>query len=411
MPHPPRKYSLEASQAFVETMALPPAGPGPLSGLRFAVKDVMDLAGYRTTFGHPDWARTHPPAVANAVCVDQLLGAGAQCVGKTITDELAFSLDGENFYYGTPLNPRAPDRVPGGSSSGSASAVACGLADFALGTDTAGSSRVPAANCGVFGLRPSHGFISTAGIPPFSPCFDTVGLLAGSAAILSRAASVLLAAPVPAQVEVGALHVITEAWELADDEVRAALAGPVQTLQNHFAGKIHQTSLRQVDGEAGPGLTNWYEPYCVVQWAEIWSCFGAWLESAQPALSPRTRVNFELAKKADRRPLGASLRTREQYFRRLNSFLGPRDLLCIPTVPAVARLKSKPGTDQSGQSTRSYYPRTLSLTALAGLGRLPEVTLPLGEAGGVPAGLSLLAAHGRDAFLLAVVERVAGLFG
>src|SRR4029077_4269094 len=134
----------------------------------------------------------------HAVCVEQLLAAGAHCVGKTVTDELAFSLIGENHFYGTPLNPAAPGRVPGGSSSGSASAVACGLADFALGTDTGGSVRVPASNCGLFGLRPSPGMISVAGVMPFAPTFDTVVVLTRDADVLARVAGTLLGIEIPA---------------------------------------------------------------------------------------------------------------------------------------------------------------------------------------------------------------------
>jgi amidase len=140
--------SIVDSCAFVSHFTIEPIGTGSLDGLRFAVKDLIDIAGYKTGCGNPTWLDTHPPAMANAVCVDQILAAGARCVGKTVTDELAFSLNGENDFYGTPLNPKAPDRVAGGSSSGSASAVACGLADFALGTDTGGSVRVPASNFG-----------------------------------------------------------------------------------------------------------------------------------------------------------------------------------------------------------------------------------------------------------------------
>ena len=137
------------SNAFVATFDLLPTGTGSLDGLCFAVKDVIDVAGCKTGCGNPTWRDSHPPAVAYGVCVEQLLRAGALCVGKTICDELAFSLLGENHFYGTPLNPQAPDRVPGGSSSGSACAVACGLVDFALGADTGGSVRVPASNCGI----------------------------------------------------------------------------------------------------------------------------------------------------------------------------------------------------------------------------------------------------------------------
>src|SRR5919199_3270267 len=178
--------------AFIESIEVGPTGSGSLYGLSFAVKDLIDIGGHKTGSGNPTWQETHQPASVNAVCVEQLLAAGARCVGKTVSDELAFSLLGENHFYGTPLNPKAPERVPGGSSSGSASAVARGLSDFALGTDTGGSVRVPASNCGLWGLRPSHGYISVAGVNPFAPTFDTVGILARSAAVLAHTAAVLL---------------------------------------------------------------------------------------------------------------------------------------------------------------------------------------------------------------------------
>src|SRR5437763_14384929 len=173
--------TVDESNAFVTTFDLSPTGSGPLDGLCFAVKDVIDVAGCKTACGNPTWRDSHPPAAAHAVCVEQLLLAGARCVGKTICDELAFSLLGENHFYGTPLNAHAPDRVPGGSSSGSASAVACDLVEFALGTDTAGSTRVPASNCGIWGFRTLHDFVSIAGVNTLAPSFDSVGVLAHSA--------------------------------------------------------------------------------------------------------------------------------------------------------------------------------------------------------------------------------------
>src|SRR5262249_46800276 len=133
---------------------LEPTASGPLDGLTFVVKDLIDVAGHVTGAGNPDWAARQVPAARSAPVVERLLRAGATLVGKTITDELAFSLEGENHHYGTPLNPRAPDRLPGGSSSGSAVAVAAGLADLALGTGTGGPGRGPASLCGVFGNRP-----------------------------------------------------------------------------------------------------------------------------------------------------------------------------------------------------------------------------------------------------------------
>ncbi len=163
-----------------------PTGRGPLSGLTFAVKDFIDVAGCRTGGGNPDWLAGHPVAARSAAVVETLLGAGARLVGKTNMDELAFSLEGANAHYGTPVNPVCPDRLPGGSSSGSAVAVAAGLVDFALGTDTGGSVRVPASFTGIFGFRPTHGRVSTVGVAPFSPSYDTIGWLARDAALPVR---------------------------------------------------------------------------------------------------------------------------------------------------------------------------------------------------------------------------------
>src|SRR5437870_990734 len=226
--------SVAQSSAFLTAFELPPTGSGMLDGLCFAVKDVIDVAGWKTGCGNPTWRDSHPPAIANAVCVEQLLQAGARCVGKTISDELAFSLLGQNHFYGTPLNPQAADRVPGGSSSGSASAVACGLVDFALGTDTGGSTRVPASNCGIWGFRPSHGFVSVAGVNPLAPSLDTVGVLAQSADVLAKVGLVLLAgAPLSAS-KPATIYLIREAFALADADVQESLSEPVRRLRETF---------------------------------------------------------------------------------------------------------------------------------------------------------------------------------
>ena len=408
MPDPGKITAAECG-AFVQLLKIEPTGSGPLDGLRFGVKDLIDIGGYVTGCGNPDWAKTHPPAAVNAVCVDQILAAGATCIGKTICDEFAFSLDGENFFYGTPLNPRIPDRVPGGSSSGSASAVACGLADFALGTDTGGSVRVPASNCGLYGLRPSHGLISVAGVLPFAPTFDTVGILASNVEILAQGAALLLSCQVPDSPQLGTIHLLRESLEICDLEVRQALSEPFWILRELFRDKVKETSLRQIDGESrGVGLTTWFDTFCTIQLAEIRSSLGTWVEAVQPAFGPRMRNNFELTRTLDRREIGSAIRLRENYCRRLDSFLGAHDLLCLPTTPGLAPIKGTLGDEARGyQSQDSYYSRTLSLTAIAGIGRLPQVTLPLGNVGGVPIGLSLLAGHNRDAFLLAVASQVA----
>ena len=393
--------TVNESNAFVTAFDLSATGSGPLDGLCFAVKDVIDVAGCKTGCGNPTWCDSHPPAVAHAICVKQLLCAGARCVGKTICDELAFSLLGENYFYGTPLNPRAPDRVPGGSSSGSASAVACGLVDFALGTDTGGSTRIPASNCGIWGFRPSHGFVSLAGVNPLAPSFDTVGVVAHSADMLARVARVLLAGASVSANKPETIHVIQEAFALADPDVQQALSEPVRRLRDLFGDRVREISLRDLAAD-GRSFANWADAFCVIQWAEINSSLGAWIAEAKPKFGPDITASFELVNQLDRRLVADALQQREQYFRRLHEVLGPNDLLCIPTTPALAPCKGDPPARTSRGS--GYYPRALALTSVAGVGRLPQLSLPGADVGGVPVGLSLLARHGQDLFLLEVAR-------
>src|SRR6201994_2418710 len=170
---------------------------GPLSGLTFAAKDLFDVAGHPTGGGNPDWARSNPVPTRHAWAVQRLLDAGATLIGKTITDEVSLGIVGENAFYGTPVNPRAPDRVPGGSSSGSAAAVAAGLCDTAPGTDTGGSVRVPASFCGLYGIRPTHGRLPVEGMMPQAPSSDTTGWFARDAEAFAKVSSVMLGEPIP----------------------------------------------------------------------------------------------------------------------------------------------------------------------------------------------------------------------
>jgi amidase len=392
--------------AFVRRLELPPTAGGPLDGLTFAVKDLIDVGGVTTGAGNPTWLDTHPPATVDAVCVEQLRAAGATCVGKTVTDELAFSLVGENAFYGTPLNPRAPDRVPGGSSSGSASAVAQGIVDFALGTDTGGSVRVPASNCGLWGIRPSYGAVSVGGVNPFAPGLDTVGLLADGAQTLVAAASVLLGVTEPAHGPADTVHLVTDAFALADEEVRAALSPWVERVRAEWTTR--ETALEEIGGARGSGTAfeSWLETFSVVQWAEIESTLGAWIAAAEPAFGGATAESFRLVHDLDRGRVAPAAGLRERYARALDDFLGPADLLCIPTAPAPAPVKGTiPPRSETGPG--DWYPRALSLTSIAGIGRLPQVSLPAGDVDGVPVGLSLLARRGRDDLLLGAAGRLA----
>lgn len=393
-------FEVTDAGAFVRRFELAPTGQGPLDGLTFAVKDLIDVAGLITGGGNPTWLDTHPPATVDAVCVEQVRAAGATCLGKTVSDELAFSLVGENAFYGTPVNPRAPDRVLGGSSSGSASAVAQGLIDFALGTDTGGSVRVPASNCGLWGLRPSHGLVSVAGVNPFAPGFDTAGVLAADSETLTAAGSVLLGSPAPAHDPPASVHLLADAFAIVDDAVREALGPTVEQLRERWP--VREITLEEI---AGNPFESWRETFSLVQWAEIESALGAWIAATGPALGSATAEGFRLVRELDRARVPPAVERRERYARSLDEFLSSDNLLCIPTTPAPPPLKGTvPPRSQAGPA--DWYPRALALTSIAGIGRVPQVTLPAGEAEGAPVGLSLLAKHGRDDHLLGVAARL-----
>ena len=370
------------------------AAKGPLHGLSFGVKDIFDIVGHRTGFGNPTWLETHPPATKTASAVQCLLDAGADMAGKTLTDEMAYSLTGENTHYGTPVNPNAPDRVPGGSSNGSASAVAGGLVDFALGTDCGGSVRLPASYCGIFGMRPSQGCIPTDGIVPFSASFDVVGWFARDADLLERAGRCLMsddrAAPEPRR-----LIVADDAFALVDASVREAL----QPAVNRLAETIGSTAQVTVSPE---GLPNWFETFRVIQASEIWANHGEWIEKEKPELGRGIRERMEWASKV--RP-GDAARCRQQRTAiqiRIDKLLGDGDVLCLPTSPRVAPLKNAPTDDIEVR----FRHQAMCLLCISGLGGLPQISLPLASLDGLPLGLSIVARRGADTMLLALARRL-----
>ncbi|MFB9261916.1 amidase family protein [Bradyrhizobium erythrophlei] len=240
------------------------------------VKDVFDIAGVTTGFGNPVWARTHPPANAHAWAVERVRSCGAQVVGKTISDELAFSLNGANHHYGAPLNSAAPDRLTGGSSCGSAAAVAAGLCDFALGTDTAGSIRAPASFCGLFGFRPTHGVVPTTGVCALAPSFDVVGWCARAPGILERVGDALLP-PDQVDLDPSVFYWDVEAWGISE----ACDATQIRPL----IADLLLPNIRLEDGRVSEqGLDTWFETFRALQLAEVWAQLKDWLEIARPAL-------------------------------------------------------------------------------------------------------------------------------
>ena len=259
-----------------------PVQEGPLNGLTFSVKDIFDVAGSRTGFGQPAWLESHPPAASTAPAVASLLGAGARLVGRTICDELTYSLTGENVHYGTPMNPRCPDRLPGGSSSGASSAVAGGLCDVGLGSDCAGSTRIPASYCGIYGMRPTHGRIPVDGVCPFAPSFDTVGWMAREAGVLARTGNILLAGTADAGLpgSVTTIIVARDAFQLAGPSVERSLAASVARL----CDAVGQSREITVSDE---GLERWAECFTTIQAFEIWRSLGDWVRAGATRAWPR----------------------------------------------------------------------------------------------------------------------------
>jgi amidase len=370
------------------------AASGTLKGFIFAAKDVFDVAGYRTGAGNPDWLRTHDPATATASAVQRLLDAGATLVGKTLTDELTYSLNGENHHYGTPANPNALGRIPGGSSSGSAVAVAAGLVDFSLGTDTGGSVRLPASNCGIFGFRPTHGRVPNDHVVPLAPGFDTVGWFARDPDLLARVGQVLLpggcASPSPTR-----LMVATDAFELVRKEVRTALDSAIDTVVGAL-GPSQGVCLY-------PGhAREWMMSFRLLQGAEVWACHGEWIRQTRPEFGPEIRDRFEWAAAIDPATLPRAHEVRVEVTRHLDELLGRDGILCIPTSPDVA-LPLKSG----GGELEQFRSNALALLCVAGLARLPQVSLPLASFDGCPMGVSLIGPRGSDERLLGIAKRIA----
>jgi len=381
------------SSPFVLGPSLRIAGTpgGPLAGVTFAAKDLFDVAGHPTGGGNPDWARQHPIPTRHAWAVQRLLDAGATLIGKTVTDEVSLGILGENPFDGTPLNPNAPERVPGGSSSGSASAVAQALCDTALGTDTGGSVRVPASFCGLYGIRPTHGRLDLAGMMPQAPSSDTTGWFARDADTFARVSAVLLGEPIPVSLPTR-LVLAVDAFGFADADTAAALSPMVRRLS---------TLVREVreDLLAPPGLSVWSRAQRTLQPYEAWLTFKDWIDRHNPRLAFSVARNLTLASTIPEGERQWAALMRDEARARLAWLLPPGTILCMPTTPFPAPLK--------GLTLATLEPLRARINCLAahgGLTGVPQVSLPGATVDGLPVGLSILGARGSDAALVAVAK-------
>lgn len=390
---------------------------GILQDYAVVVKDSYDIKGVLTSNGSPVWRETHPPAQKTAPAVEALLSAGAKVIGKAVMDEMAYSLEGQNYHYGTPVNPACPDRIPGGSSSGTAVSVAKGLADIGLGGDTGGSVRVPASFCGIYGIRPTHGRVDISGSCPLAPSFDTVGWFAQNGTVLEKVGQVLLDPSTRVKTKFSKWLVATDAFDLCDQSSTSAIYDVLSTqfdkVQAVLGSKPEECLVapKGVITDANTGsaedseLPDWLNVFRVHQAWEIWQTHGSWIEQNKPSFGPGIAERFQMASQITKDEFESSKLQRNRIVRHLDKLLGQTGLLTIPTAAGPAPKKNLPSPEMT-----EFRNRLLPLTSIAGLGGLPQVTIPLASDQRCPVGLSLIGPRGSDEDLLEVAKTIEVLF-
>jgi amidase len=369
------------------------AASGALAQLTLAVKDLFDVAGYPTSGGSPTVLALSGIKTTTAPTVQKLLDAGAHFVGKTVTDELAFSLNGQNAHFGSPINGAAPNRIAGGSSSGSASAVSNGLCDIALGTDTGGSVRGPASHCGLIGLRPTHGLISLQGALDLAPSFDTCGWFARDVGTFARVAGVLLS-----QQTASSKFELLWPQDLWEQTLPAA-----QPIAQNAAQGV-QTIL----GQARPvnavldSFDAMFWSFRYLQGREAWLTHGALIERYALSLGPGVAQRFAFSRGVTDAQVAQAQSFRTAFRAHLDQLLGETGVLLFPTMPDIAPLTTTPDN-----ALEDYRNRALRMLCVAGLAGVPQLSLPLCSRDGAPFGLSLLGRAGSDRVLIALAEKLA----
>ncbi len=363
------------SNGYVERFTL---GEGDLC---FAVKDTLDIAGYPTRAGCPALAAS-PAAEQHADVVATLLGQDCVLTGKTTLHELAFGVTGINPWSGTPVNPRFPDLIPGGSSSGSAAVVASGEVDFALGTDTGGSVRMPAACCGILGLKPTYGRLSRAGVMPAHSSLDCVGIFARSSSVLRQ---VLTRLAIPVNAPLTTLPTI--------GFIPAATVEIDSLLLNALA----QIDLRPQQVEL-PLLGDAHRAGLTVISHENWQAFSPLLSDDRVSADVATRIRTGASIDTD--ALKSAEDIRRTFTAQVDAQLANTPLLALATLPEL------PPTLDEAQDPLTV----VNLTRLVrpfNLSGHPALTLPMGELQGRPVALQLVAAKGEEGLLVQAAEWLA----
>nr|KAJ0193763.1 hypothetical protein LSAT_V11C800388690 [Lactuca sativa] len=431
--------------AFVERFQIlpppqpaPPKAPHPLTGLSFAVSDLFDINGFVTGFGSPDWESTHEAASQTSPVVSALVDGGATCVGKTVVDELSFGISGENRHCGTPTNPVAPSRIPGGSCSGAAVAVAAKLVDFSLGmhaipicsscvlvyannlltgVDTVGGVRQPAGHCGILGFRPSYGSVLHSGIVPVSTSFDTVGWFAMDPSILRRVGQVLLQVPLTVQRNPRNVIIADDCFRLSKipfDRLTQVVIKSTETLfgkqvlkheilDDYIASKV--PSLKALDSKKSNGdvklssLRSLANIMQLLRRHEFSHTHSEWISSVKPALDPLISAQIQGKLELTEKDIENFRTVRSELRSALNALLKDDGVLVIPTV-----CSPPPKLGAKELSSEEYLMNEFSLTGLASMSGCCQASVPLGMYENCPVSVSLIARYGGDRFLLDTIQ-------
>ena len=363
------------------------AANGPLEGLTAAIKDMYEIAGERMSCGVPEWLAAHAPATQNCPPVQKILDAGATITGKTICDEFFYSVTGINAHYGMPVNLRAPGRVPGGSSAGSAAACGAGLCDFALGSDTGGSVRIPASFNGIYGLRPTHERIEHSGVADMAPSFDVPGWFAATPGVFRQVGAVLLDnRRVTAKIE--RVIVLEDAFEQAEEPVANFLRTLLEFMSDDLPAMIH--------GRIAPeGFDPWREAFRIIQAYETWQSFGDFVTKHHPKMGPGIRERMAFAATVTKAQADAGRSAHGRAREHIRRVVAPGTILALPTAPAIA-----PRADTPAADLEDFRARVMRLTCTAGMAGLPQMSIPAGTINGCPIGLSFIGWAGGDEALL-----------
>jgi len=365
------------------------AAIGPLSGLRLAVKDLFDVAGYPTAAGNATVLAASGIKTSTAPLVRTLLDAGACFVGKTNTDELAYSLIGGNIHFGMPINPRDPNLIPGGSSSGSAVAVAAGLADIGLGTDTSGSIRLPAAVNGLIGWRPTHGSLDNQALRPLAPSFDVPGFMTRS---LEPMAAVMSAVGMPAADDrPSSILISADIFATIDDAVADEMIAGLRSAA---------IPVRRIDAISSFSLADLASAFITILQREAWDSNKTLFERSPEAIAPDIAARLLSGSRLDDEEVREARAIAKLFSAEIDRLLCEDVIVALPTLAM-----SPPARDAGAESFARFRSACIELLCLSGLSGCPQLAFPIaGYLGKVS--LSLLGARSADRMLMNVAGRL-----